>query len=90
MSNDAARDVVEAESSPNQPFSNPALAPATAYGARQASAELYDACLRVVEVANQIEAKPAAMVAMGADLKLRLIQTRLCAQQALDSARRLS
>jgi hypothetical protein len=58
-------------------------------GIRDASPELYDACLRIVEVANAILELPPDQP-LGNDLTLRLLTTRMCAQQALDHARRNS
>jgi len=57
------------------------------YGIRQASHALYDACLRIVELANQLEQMPGLADAIGHELKLKVITTRMCAQQALDAAR---
>lgn len=91
MSDDALRDCEPAET--NLPGFNPIpIHPPTVspWGMREASMELYDACLRIVEVANQIEANPAALEAMDSELKVQLTMTRLLAQQALDRARRCS
>ena len=71
----------------NSPPEQPETPKTTIIGIHAAGAELHDACLHIVEVANQIERIPSLTERMGPALKLQLMTTRMCAQQALHLAK---
>jgi hypothetical protein len=60
------------------------------WGLHEASAVLYDACLRAAETFKLIADHPEVIGAMDERLKLQFTIAKLYSQQALDQARRLS